>query len=107
MVLGDKFWYLKGYQEIIEELGSSNFGLSSEKAKQRLIQYGLNKLREAKVDSLLILFLKQFKSPLIYILLIASLIVFITGEYTDGFVILVVLLMTTLRIMPVLKALSK
>ena len=96
MVLGDKFWYLKGYQEIIEELGSSNFGLSSEKAKQRLIQYGLNKLREAKVDSLLILFLKQFKSPLIYILLIASLIVFITGEYTDGFVILVVLLINAI-----------
>lgn len=67
-------------------------GLTQEEAKKRLEEYGPNKLPEAKVDSLAVIFLWQFQSPLIYILIAASIIVFITGETIDGSIILAVLL---------------
>ncbi|OGE25751.1 hypothetical protein A3H85_01985 [Candidatus Daviesbacteria bacterium RIFCSPLOWO2_02_FULL_40_8] len=83
--------YSKTTKEVFETLDSSADGLSSDEAKKRLEKYGLNKLPDAKVDSLLIIFLRQFQSPLIYILFVASLIVFLMKEFIDGSIILFVL----------------
>ena len=85
-------WYIKKDPEVFEALNSNEDGLSKEEAISRLEKYGPNKLPEAKVDSLFIIFLRQFQSPLIYILLIASLIVFLMHEFIDGSIILFVLL---------------
>lgn len=85
-------WHTKKVSEILELTHSNEHGLTTDEAKTRLQKYGLNKLPEAKLDSLLIIFLHQFQSPLIYILIIASLIVFLMGEVTDGLIILFVLL---------------
>ncbi|MBI4029276.1 MAG: HAD-IC family P-type ATPase [Candidatus Blackburnbacteria bacterium] len=84
-------WHTKKAKDIFAILHSNEKGLSKEEATSRLEKYGLNKLPEAKVDSLLIVFLRQFQSPHIYILLLASLIVFFTGEFIDGSIILFVL----------------
>ncbi len=46
---------------------------------------------EAKKQSYFLIFLHQFKSPLIYILLVAGLIVFLMREFTDAVVIFFVL----------------
>lgn len=88
----DTAWYTKKSSEIFETLHSNKNGLTQEEVKNRLLKYGFNKLPEAKLDSLLIIFLRQFQSPLIYILMFASLIVFFTGEFIDGSIILFVLL---------------
>ncbi|MDP2672084.1 MAG: HAD-IC family P-type ATPase, partial [Candidatus Daviesbacteria bacterium] len=85
-------WYTKKAKDIFGILHSNENGLSKEEAISRLEKYGLNKLPDAKVDSLFIIFLLQFQSPLIYILLIASLIVFLMKEFIDGSIILFVLL---------------
>lgn len=85
-------YYSKNINEILEELKTSEHGLEKGEVKNRLLKYGANKLHEAKVDNLAIIFLRQFQSPLIFILLLATAIVFFTGENTDGFVILAVLL---------------
>src|SRR3989344_5126175 len=84
-------WYAKNISNIFEEFSSNIHGLTSEEAKNRLIKYGLNKLPEAKLDSPVVIFLRQFQSPLIYILFIASLIVFSMKEFIDGSIILFVL----------------
>ncbi|EKE00802.1 MAG: hypothetical protein ACD_21C00271G0002 [uncultured bacterium] len=85
-------WHSKTLPEIFKTLQSSEHGLTQETAAQRLKEYGLNKLPEGKVDSLLVIFLRQFQSPLIYILIAASIIVFVMGEPVDGGIILAVLL---------------
>ncbi|MDO8638833.1 MAG: HAD-IC family P-type ATPase, partial [Candidatus Daviesbacteria bacterium] len=85
-------WYTKKSAEVLKELQSSEDGLVEEEVKARLAKYGLNKLPEAKLDSLLTIFYRQFQSPLIYILFIASIIVFLMKEFTDGAIILFVLL---------------
>lgn len=85
-------WYAKKVSEAFRLLHSNEAGLTQDEAKRRLEKYGLNKLPETKLDSLSVIFLRQFQSPLIYILLLASLIVFAMREFTDGLIILFVLL---------------
>ncbi len=79
-------------EKIIKELKTSRKGLSQKEAKRRLRRDGPNKLPEFKTDNLFSIFLRQFKSPFIYILLAAGGIVFATGETVDGFIIISVLL---------------
>ena len=85
-------WYAKTISEILDELHSREHGLTKEETTERLKEYGLNKLPEGKVDGLPVIFLRQFQSSLIYILLAASMIVFVMGETIDGSIILAVLL---------------
>lgn len=86
-----KDYYSKKISEVLDDLNSSERGLSKNEAEGRLLQYGLNKLPESKADSLFLIFLRQFQSPLIFILLFSTIVVFIIGENIDGFVILLVL----------------
>ncbi len=85
-------WHTKEIPEILAAFHSGEHGLTKEKAAERLKEYGHNKLPEGKADGVGIIFLRQFQSPLIYILLAASAVMFITGENIDGFIILAVLL---------------
>jgi Ca2+-transporting ATPase len=66
-------------------------GLSEEEARERLRQYGPNELRENGRVPRVIVFLRQFASPLIYILLVAALIeLVVMHKPTDAAVILAV-----------------
>src|SRR5690606_38018898 len=65
---------------------------SGEEAERRLQESGPNKLPEAKVESIWLILLRQFENPLIYILLIAGIVVFLTGEAIDSIVITAVLI---------------
>jgi len=85
-------YHTKTSSEVLEVLKSNERGLTQKEAEERLLKYGPNKLPEGKVDNLLVIFLRQFQSPLIYILMGASLIVFYLGEIVDGLIILAVLL---------------
>lgn len=85
-------WHTKTSAELFQILNTNEHGLSKEEVRRRLQKYGLNKLPEAKVEKLAIIFLRQFQSPLIYILFAAGLIVFIMKEIIDGFLIFAVLL---------------
>jgi len=85
-------WHTKAIPEILDALHSCEHGLTTEEATERLKKYGLNKLPEGKVSSFPVIFLHQFQSSLIYILLAASAIVFVMGETIDGSIILAVLL---------------
>ena len=88
----ENHWHTKSPAEIFKTLSVSEHGLSQEEAARRLKESGANKLPDAKVDSLAIIFLRQFQSPLIYILLAAGVFVFAIGEIIDGLVILAVLI---------------
>ena len=89
-------WSSKTAQEVFEKLDSSDQGLTQEEASERLKKYGPNKLPEAKAESFFIIFLRQFQSPLIYILFGASIIIFSIGEVIDGSIILGVLLFNSI-----------
>jgi len=76
--------------DIIKEVLDTNFnrGLTKSEAFEREVEYGKNVLPREKPIPKLSIFFEQFKSPLIYILLIAGLVVLFFREYTDAIVIL-------------------
>lgn len=89
-------WYQLSVKEIFEELNSEENGLPESEAKERLMKYGLNKLaEEAKIDKFKI-FIHQFTSPLIYILLIAGIVPILLEEYIDSGVIFAVVVINAI-----------
>jgi P-type Ca2+ transporter type 2C len=65
-------------------------GLASEEAKNRLAKYGSNTLKETIHKSALAIFVSQFKSILILILVAASILSFVLGDQIDGTMILII-----------------
>ena len=59
-------WHNLTVEETLKELDASRSGLSDEKAKERLQQYGPNELTEKGTRPAIMVFLRQFASPLIY-----------------------------------------
>ena len=64
--------YLTDVSAVLREQGSSENGLTAEEAGKRLEQFGANKLKAAKKDSIFVRFLKQLADPMIIILLCAA-----------------------------------
>lgn len=85
-------WHAKTSEETLKLLQTTSKGLGVLEVKKRLRHFGRNVLPRPKTDSLLKLFLRQFQSPLVYILFIATAIVTLMEEYVDGGIILLVLL---------------
>lgn len=84
-------FHTKSIQESLSDLECDLNGLSTQEASSRIGHYGRNILPEAKKRTLLIIFIEQFKSPIIYVLLIATMVSFAIKEFTDAGFILAVL----------------
>lgn len=65
-------------------------GLTSHQVESLRKQHGRNVLPEKQQESVLSVFLSQFKSPLVFVLLIVSAITFFLHEHSDTIVILLV-----------------
>ncbi|MCW8328704.1 HAD-IC family P-type ATPase [Photobacterium sp. SDRW27] len=68
-------------------------GLTQKKAEELLRQHGANRLPEPPMPSSIQIFFRQFLSPFIYILVIASVVSFLLGQNPSGIFIIVVLLL--------------
>ncbi|HYC83297.1 MAG TPA: HAD-IC family P-type ATPase [Candidatus Paceibacterota bacterium] len=84
-------WHSESSRRALEALRSAEHGLTRDEARKRLLETGPNRLPEEKVPGVLSLFLRQFTSPLIFVLLLASLVVYLMGETVDAAVIAFVL----------------
>ncbi len=90
-------WQNLSFEETVKLLDSnSKNGLSEKEILFRQKKFGLNKLPEEKPLPSLKIFLEQFRSPLIYILVIAGVITLILGEYTDSIVIFGAVILNTI-----------
>lgn len=83
-------WHSLDIAEVLHKLHTQAEGISSEEAKARLQRYGYNELVKAKKRPLLKILLRQFKSVLILILLIATSISLVAGKAFEAAVILVI-----------------
>ena len=89
-------WHNIPAKEALNILNSSaQFGLKEQDVAKRRDEYGLNKLPEDKPIPRLILFLRQFKSPLVFILVLAGIVTLWLQEYTDSIVIFAAVLLNT------------
>lgn len=86
-------WHALDVDQVHTALGTGPNGLSGDEAKQRLEKYGPNQLEAEKPISGFVVLVKQFRSPLIYILLVAALATVLLREFIDSAVIAAVLLL--------------
>jgi Mg2+-importing ATPase len=82
--------------DVIEALGTSLDGLTSDESSKRLKLYGSDLLHAKKKTSLFTLLLAQFKSPLIVILLFAAALSFFFQEHVDAAIIVAIVLLSGL-----------
>ena len=81
---------------LLSTLKSTEKGLTQQEVEQRLKQYGPNALEKRQRATALILFLSQFKSPLVLILIFAAIITAFVGEWTDASIVIAVVLGSTI-----------
>lgn len=77
--------------KLLQQLGTSTSGLSENEAQKRLLAFGHNVLKRGKKKTKLSLFLNQFKSPIILILIFASIVSAILRDFTDTVIILAII----------------
>jgi len=82
--------------EVLKELNTTEKGLASIEAEERLRRYGKNILKEKEKISPVKIFVDQFNSPVVWILLGALIISFIIGEKVDAIVILTILIINAI-----------
>lgn len=70
-------------------------GLASVEARKRLGKFGPNEFKKKKEFSSLKLFFYQFKSPLVYILVLAGLVTLFLRDFTDSVVIFAAVFINT------------
>jgi magnesium-transporting ATPase (P-type) len=86
-------WHSLETKQIFEKLVTTSKGLDPGEAARRLQEYGKNILPTREPPGIVTIILHQFKSPLIYILLIAGFISVLLEDYRDaGFIFLVVVI---------------
>ncbi|NIM47450.1 MAG: HAD-IC family P-type ATPase [Candidatus Aenigmarchaeota archaeon] len=76
-------WHTMNVDSVFNALKTSKNGLNEKNAQARLKQYGLNKLKSKKRKTVLLIFLEQFKSFLVILLLVAVVISIFLGIYSD------------------------
>ncbi len=87
----------KEFKEVLAELKTnSHTGLSQDEVLKRQQDFGLNVIAKAAGLSRFKIFLSQFKSPLIYILVIAGFFTLFLQKYTDAIVIFGAVFVNTL-----------
>lgn len=89
-------WHSLSWQQTGEKLQTNpRTGLSQQEVEKRRREFGPNRLPEEKPPSSVFIFLRQFRNPLILILLVAGFVTFFFREYTDSMVIFGTMLLTT------------
>ncbi|HWQ20368.1 MAG TPA: HAD-IC family P-type ATPase, partial [Methanotrichaceae archaeon] len=78
-------------EELFVRLGTDERGLSTEEAKKRIQEHGLNELLEGKKTSKIELLIDQLKNPLIAVLAAAGVISFLADKSADAVFIFVVI----------------
>jgi len=85
-------WHALSAKEVIEKLGSSEQGLNHIQIEERLRKYGENKLIKIERFNALKIFINQFKSFFIIILIFAAILSIIMKSFIDSIVIFAILL---------------
>jgi Mg2+-importing ATPase len=95
MDLSDETYWSMNQEALLQKLDTNRNGLSSALAEEKLKNYGPNSIKVKKRASSLTLFLNQFRSPLVLILLGSALVAFVISDSTDGLIILSIVVLSS------------
>jgi P-type Ca2+ transporter type 2C len=92
-LLDDVRWHALTGEDVLERLETTTDGLASDEVPKRQERFGRNLLPAPEPPGVLEILLHQFKSPLIYILLVAGAVALLVGEGVDAAFIMAVLVL--------------
>lgn len=90
-----EFWTYES-KDMLKKLNADENGLSGREAEKRIDEYGQNILEERRSSSNLEMFINQFKNPIIIILIFAAFLSIFLKDYTDGIIILIIIMISSL-----------
>ncbi|MFC0271235.1 calcium-translocating P-type ATPase, SERCA-type [Metabacillus herbersteinensis] len=86
-------WHEMRLEEVVNTTNSDvDEGLKEKEVESKIKQFGYNELQEAERPSAFLLFLSQFKDFMVLVLLVATLISGLLGEYIDAIAIIAIVL---------------
>ncbi len=95
--LRNENWHAMTVEEVMQALHTGRGGLTDDAVQLRLEEFGLNKLIEEKRATPFTIFLSQFKSVLVIMLIISAAISgLLLGEYTDAVLITLIVIMNAI-----------
>lgn len=84
-------WHALGLGEVLRQLDANESGLTGAEAEARLAAFGPNRMPRQPPPAWWQIVLRQFQSPLIYVLGIAAVFSTAVGDFTDAAFIAAVL----------------
>jgi len=95
--MSSKPWYTLSPQSVAEGFKTSlDHGLSSQAAQQRLEEYGYNELQEQPRPGFWSMLLDQFNNFVVLILIVASVISLVLGDYLEAGAILTIVILNAI-----------
>lgn len=82
--------------DVLEALQTNRDGLTQQQVQQQFSIFGFNRLRAKKKTDVITLFISQFKSPIILILIFAAILSFFLHDEIDSIIILSIVLISGL-----------
>lgn len=87
------FWSI-AVEDLQKVLETGQEGLTDEEARRRLKKYGSNLLHQRKETANFLLFLAQFRNPIILLLVFAAVLSIYLGQATDALIVLIIILIS-------------
>ena len=92
----DTVWHSLGIEDVFHKLESPHQGLTSAEAARRLEKYGPNELKEKPRPTFLQLVLEQFNNFIVILLIVASVISALLGDWIEAGVIMLIVLLNAI-----------
>lgn len=90
-------WHSMEVGEVISKLETDvKNGLTDDEVRKRLLRFGLNEIERVKRESPIVIFLRQFKNVLILLLIAATIISILLGEFVDSILILAIVMIAAI-----------
>jgi len=93
---GEKPWYAISVDTAMQSCGGKPSGLTAKEARERLIEYGPNRLPPPKPRGVIVRFLAQFNNVLLYVLVGAAVVTSLLGHWIDTGVIVGVVIINAI-----------
>ena len=93
----DKHWHAQTSAQVLESFQTTSArGLTAETASQRLEQYGLNELVEAKRTTIWQMLWQQFNNFVVILLIVAAIVSAILGDYPEAAAIMAIVVLNAI-----------
>lgn len=89
-------WHTLESDAVFQKINSSEEGLDSDESKRRLKKYGSNILQTKTSETIPRILLRQLRNPIVYVLLASTLLAFTLRKFTDGVVVLSIVILNTM-----------